>query len=186
MKKSAIFAVLVLIGSSSILCAHDWPCQQDAEKFCKDVQPGEGRIMECMKGHKDELSQGCKDMFARKMSEYKGKPKDGSGAWACQEDAKKFCKDVQPGEGRLIKCLDEHKGDLSQACTQMFAQKKQERKAKETGWSEACGKDAETLCKDVAPGQGRIGDCLHEHMSQVSQGCKDFHESKKPRGMEKN
>ena len=35
-------------------------CTGDAQKFCAGVQPGGGRIMACLKEHKDSLSDGCK------------------------------------------------------------------------------------------------------------------------------
>ncbi|HTP65184.1 MAG TPA: cysteine rich repeat-containing protein [Geobacteraceae bacterium] len=34
----------------------------------------------------------------------------------CKEDVQKFCSDVTPGEGRVIKCLKEHEQELSQSC----------------------------------------------------------------------
>jgi cysteine rich repeat protein len=37
---------------------------------------------------------------------------------ACADDAKKFCSSVQPGGGRVIACLKEHKDSLSAACRQ--------------------------------------------------------------------
>ena len=36
------------------------PCAGDIAKFCKDVQPGHGRILKCLKGHENELSPDCK------------------------------------------------------------------------------------------------------------------------------
>lgn len=36
-------------------------CKPDVDKFCSDVKPGGGRIISCMRQHKDELSQACKD-----------------------------------------------------------------------------------------------------------------------------
>lgn len=35
-------------------------CHEDIVRLCKDVQPGDGRIRECLRAHKDELSDGCK------------------------------------------------------------------------------------------------------------------------------
>jgi hypothetical protein len=35
---------------------------------------------------------------------------------ACVQDLKKYCAGVQPGGGRLVRCLDAKRGDLSPAC----------------------------------------------------------------------
>ena len=35
-------------------------CAADAQKLCAGVQPGGGRILQCLKEHKDEVSDGCK------------------------------------------------------------------------------------------------------------------------------
>lgn len=35
-------------------------CRPDIEKFCKDLQPGGGRIASCLRDHANELSAGCK------------------------------------------------------------------------------------------------------------------------------
>lgn len=36
-------------------------CKADVEQFCKDVKPGQGRLAACLKEHKDDVSQPCKD-----------------------------------------------------------------------------------------------------------------------------
>ncbi len=43
---------------------------------------------------------------------------DGAGGAlaACQPDAKKFCPDAKPGEGRIAACLKEHAAELSSEC----------------------------------------------------------------------
>jgi Cysteine rich repeat len=35
-------------------------CGADAKKLCAGVQPGGGRILQCLTQHKDEVSDGCK------------------------------------------------------------------------------------------------------------------------------
>jgi hypothetical protein len=35
-------------------------CEADVQKLCNGVQPGGGRILACLKQHKDEVSVGCK------------------------------------------------------------------------------------------------------------------------------
>jgi len=86
------------------------PCKEDAAKFCKDVQPGGGRIMKCMKEHENELSPACKQRIAevkKGVREFRE---------ACQDDAMKLCQDVKPGGGRIVRCLKEHENELSPEC----------------------------------------------------------------------
>ena len=35
-------------------------CTEDAQRLCAGVQPGGGRILACLKEHKDQLSDKCK------------------------------------------------------------------------------------------------------------------------------
>jgi hypothetical protein len=38
-------------------------CKGDAEKFCKGIRPGQGRILSCLKSHQAELAPACKAEF---------------------------------------------------------------------------------------------------------------------------
>jgi hypothetical protein len=40
-------------------------CNADIEKFCKDVQPGQGRIITYLKQHQAELSADCGGYFKK-------------------------------------------------------------------------------------------------------------------------
>ena len=40
-------------------------CLDDKEKHCKNVQPGQGRIAQCLKQHESELSAECKEHLAK-------------------------------------------------------------------------------------------------------------------------
>lgn len=96
---------------------------------------------------------------------------------SCADDVVKFCKDVQPGGGRINKCLKEHETEISPSCKERLEQLKKElQEAKNE-----CADDIVKLCGDVKPGQGRIVSCLKEHENELSDGCRATFEKHKPR-----
>jgi len=44
-------------------------CEADVKRLCPNLQPGNGRIMTCLREHKSELSEGCASTLE------KGKPR---------------------------------------------------------------------------------------------------------------
>ncbi len=38
-------------------------CRADAQKFCKGVEPGGGRLLACLQAHETELSANCRTML---------------------------------------------------------------------------------------------------------------------------
>ena len=90
------------------------PCAEEIAKHCKEVKPGGGRILNCLDEHQKELSDSCR----KKLEESKKKLMEAQ--QACTGDMEKYCKDVQPGEGRILKCLREHSQELSIACSQVI------------------------------------------------------------------
>ena len=50
----------VQAGDQQSLAAIRAACAEDAQKLCAGVQPGGGRIVACLKEHKDSLSDRCK------------------------------------------------------------------------------------------------------------------------------
>jgi hypothetical protein len=34
-------------------------CKADIERLCVGIKPGGGRLLKCLKGHKEEMSVGC-------------------------------------------------------------------------------------------------------------------------------
>lgn len=119
---NVILALTVLCGLVTLALpgpvAAANPCIKDAQKFCKDVKRGGGRIIDCLKKHESELSPDCKAHFEKVHARMAKK------AEACGPDIEKFCKDVKPGEGRVIKCLKEHAKELQPACKQRLDRKK--------------------------------------------------------------
>jgi hypothetical protein len=43
-------------------------CQCDVQQFCEDINPGGGRLAQCLKQHESELSSTCKAEFAQARS----------------------------------------------------------------------------------------------------------------------
>jgi hypothetical protein len=115
--------VLVLVATA--LCMSLWfgadvyaqgggACAEDIAKFCKDVNPGGGRIAKCLKDHENELSGMCKDEIAEVQKRFR------ETAEACHDDVLKFCKDVATGAGRVAKCLRDHRNELSAECREKW------------------------------------------------------------------
>ena len=47
-------------ASAAALDAARTACASDLQQFCANVQPGGGRILACLKQHKDQVSPGCR------------------------------------------------------------------------------------------------------------------------------
>jgi hypothetical protein len=90
---------------------------------------------------------------------------------SCQADKEKFCKDVQPGHGRVAVCLNEHVNDLSAACKNVVTKVAEHMNAPMEMHAD-CAADAQKLCSDVPAGMGRVGMCLGEHSAELSPACK--------------
>jgi hypothetical protein len=47
-------------------------CKADVEKLCPGVKPGEGRIKQCLKEHRHDVSPECKKAIAEARKQRKG------------------------------------------------------------------------------------------------------------------
>lgn len=104
---------------------------------------------------------------------HKGHHKKGNGP--CREDMEKFCSEAGDEKGAKMKCMMEHKEELSAECKEMHS------KAKEalSEVREACKEDVKKLCGDVESGEGRIMKCLREKRAELSDACKSEMKEKK-------
>ena len=94
-------------------------CEKELTSYCKDVTPGEGRILACLYAHSDKLTGQCEyalydaavqlERFVAALTYV---------ANECDGDIDKFCANVATGEGRILKCLDENASMISERCTQ--------------------------------------------------------------------
>ena len=104
----------------------DAPCLGDIEKFCKGIEPGEGRIVKCLKENQQCLSPACKKASEAKKEEIKAKyeKKRTEVREACGDDFKKFCQGTK-GPMKRLNCLKRHDDQLSAACKASISQKAQ-------------------------------------------------------------
>ncbi len=90
-------------------------CQGDVWHFCQGIQPGQGRILACLKSHEAELSPPCAEEFGRAREKVKGL-RD-----ACAADARQFCAGIKQGQGRIYACLVSNRDRVSPPCQQALA-----------------------------------------------------------------
>ena len=109
----ALVLLGVTAGDRTYGAEEERPCAEEIAKFCKGTKPGGGRILDCLNEHQNELSVSCKT----KLEESRKRLTEAQ--QACSGDMEKFCKDVQPGGGRILKCLRERSQELSSACRQV-------------------------------------------------------------------
>jgi hypothetical protein len=100
------------------------PCEEEIKQLCPDIKPGEGRIAECVRQHGKELSPQCQKKH-EELERHKQAREHAQKA--CHDDVQKFCKDVDPGEGRIVRCLEEHEKSLSERCRTTLDRKESKR-----------------------------------------------------------
>ena len=92
-------------------------CERDADIFCRHVKPGQGRIGRCLLRNKERVAVPCKAVletavyFIQKQF-----------ANVCHRDLRHHCSRIQPGNGRIMRCLQDHYDALSASCSRLTTQ----------------------------------------------------------------
>ena len=94
-------------------------CKTELETYCKDVTPGEGRVLACLYSREDKLSGRCEYVLYDAAAQLE----HALGALTyvtneCSADLEKYCSAIKPGEGRLAACLKKNEQTLSERCQQ--------------------------------------------------------------------
>ncbi len=94
-------------------------CDKELKTFCKDVTPGEGRVLACLYAFEDKLSGQCE--YALYDAAVQLERVVNAVAYAaneCREELTKYCSDIKPGEGRLLQCIEKNDAKISKRCKQ--------------------------------------------------------------------
>ena len=127
LKMVGVFAVLGILVFSGVAAAAEKGiietftegCKADIEKYCKDVKPGDGRVLACLYANSEKISPRCEYALYDAASQLERALTALSYvANECRDDLKTNCSDIKPGEGRLLNCLDKNNAKVSVRCKQ--------------------------------------------------------------------
>jgi hypothetical protein len=142
------------------------PCHEQIRQLCGNVEPGGGRMKECVAAHQKDLTPDCQAKITQREDQEQALKA------ACAQDMKEKCADIVPGKGRMIMCLAAHEPTLSQTCANAIQALPLPVHEGGHGAFRACRDDVRSFCADVKPGGGRIVQCLQTHQAQISPACK--------------
>lgn len=79
------------------------PCASDEKRFCSQVKPGQGRILQCLKAHRKQLEDVCHAaIFQVEREEMDDSGVDYQLVQLCKEPIKRLC---QNDVGKALDCL---------------------------------------------------------------------------------
>jgi Cysteine rich repeat len=115
----ALASIAVAAGGGSLADEVKEGCKAELDSYCKQVTPGEGRLLACLFAFEDKLSARCDyalyDASARLEHAVASLQ---YGATECKADIEKHCAKVEAGEGRIVQCLKKQGDKLSKRCNQ--------------------------------------------------------------------
>ena len=94
-------------------------CKVELTSYCKDVTPGEGRVLACLYAHGDKISGRCEyALYDAAVQLERAVSALAYVANECADDLDKNCSGVEAGEGRLLECLEKNSAKVSDRCKQ--------------------------------------------------------------------
>ena len=92
-------------------------CKTELEAYCKNVTPGEGRILACLFAYQDKLSGKCEyALYDASVQLERAVAALGYVVNECADDLDKHCSGVAAGEGRLLDCIEKNEKKVSSRC----------------------------------------------------------------------
>jgi len=92
------------------------PCAAELPTLCNKVDPGEGRLLACLRKHDDALTPPCRERVALLTPPTDTTPMGPKSQNACRFDIQAQCREVAPGGGRIKQCLLARAAKVSPPC----------------------------------------------------------------------
>jgi len=126
MMKNVLFVLvfgLVLVFATQVLAAETLidsvvkGCDKELKTYCKDVTPGEGRVVACLYAFSDKLTPKCEyALYDAAAQLERALTALTYVANECRDDLTKFCSNIKVGEGRLLACIEKNEKQVSKRC----------------------------------------------------------------------
>ena len=110
---TVLFAISVGAGQSLVETVANG-CKTEIDTYCKDVTPGQGRMLACLYARSDKLSGKCEYALYDAAAQLERAVAALSYVVnECAADLDQFCQDVPAGNGRLMDCLEKNDKKVS-------------------------------------------------------------------------
>ena len=156
-------------------------CAADVAAYCAGVQPGMGRVHDCLRAKQDVISAACaaEELKLEEVEAADVRLRPGF-ARDCSEEMAVYCKNVAPGKGRMFRCLQNNLGqvDFSDACKSRVAEKQARQQVfykLDYGVKSSCAAEVDSLCaaaKNGGHGKAPVLKCLAASLpSMANKAC---------------
>ncbi len=94
-------------------------CKTELDTYCKDVTPGDKRLLACIYAREDKLSGRCEyALYDAAAQLERALTSLRYAVTECKDDLETFCANTEVGEGRVMACLDRNEKEVSRRCKQ--------------------------------------------------------------------
>eukprot|EP00118_Oscarella_pearsei_P008065 m.40678 g.40678 ORF g.40678 m.40678 type:complete len:1150 (+) comp33000_c0_seq2:222-3671(+) len=157
-------------------------CESEAQRFCEGIEPGEGKIIECLRRlasrDKKRLTAKClKELSEKEEMEAKHPDLDYRLQRICQTAIATVCKGVPLADA--LQCLEKNKHTLADpACQRVITERQIEAGEDfqlDPHLMKACQLDIPKFCRDVPIKGSKMIQCLkkaYDKPEPLSDGCK--------------
>ena len=92
-------------------------CDEDIKQHCPGLGQNAPKIFMCLAAYEEQLNPECKEgILEAALSIKMGAEALDYSISACEADVDTHCREVQPGEGRLVSCIKANESKVSKEC----------------------------------------------------------------------
>jgi hypothetical protein len=102
---------------NSVVNASVRGCEKDISQHCSGLGQNTTKVFMCLMAYEEELTPACREgVLEAAMSIKVGSEAIDYSLRACETDVDRYCRDVMPGEGRVVGCIKANESKVSKAC----------------------------------------------------------------------